>query len=102
MQPSFRKTLADLDVAAIVLALLLFWPTQAVLQAMREAFTRAVTFIATMIAIRDFPAHVAGNEYGGPDDARSPCFNSLSSGFDFRSRWDLVPLGLRGYPRPNA
>ncbi|MGA8290820.1 MAG: hypothetical protein WBF45_19400 [Acidobacteriaceae bacterium] len=55
MQPSFRKTLADSHVAAIVLALLLFWPTQAVLQAMREPLIRAVTFIATMIAIRDVP-----------------------------------------------
>jgi hypothetical protein len=60
MQRSFRKALADSHVAAIVLALLLFWPTQAVLQAMRGPFIRAVTFAVTMIAIRDVPSMSPG------------------------------------------
>jgi hypothetical protein len=55
MHFSFRRALGDSHVAAVILALLLAWPIRAMLQVLREPFTRAVMFILTMIAIRDIP-----------------------------------------------
>ena len=98
---SFRKALADSHVAAIVLALLLFWPTQAVLQ--NRPATGPTSFVPVYVCRDDdrnsrCSLYVAGIEYDRPADARSICFSSLSSGFEFRSRRDLVPLGLRDIP----
>ena len=55
MKTSLRDVLAQSQVAAIAIAVLLLWGIDALLRALWEPLYRVITFLFTAVAIRDIP-----------------------------------------------
>ena len=63
MKPSLREVLADSHIAAVAIAVLLFWSLDEVFWALWDPLCRVAAFLFTAIAILDIPYYSPGLSY---------------------------------------
>jgi hypothetical protein len=64
MSRSFRQILAESDIAAIAISILILWAVADEIRALGPVLTGAAYFMATAVAIRGVPSAPSWVEYG--------------------------------------
>jgi hypothetical protein len=88
MKPSLRKILGDSHIAAIAIAVLLFWSLGAVMQGLVGPLSGAALFIVTAISVRGMP-YSGGLDFANRYMLVVTCFSLFSALFTLGAAWLL-------------